>query len=194
MSDLAANVATCEDLALGSYVDGELDEDARAVVEAHLNVCEECRAGLRAHQYFLRELDAAMTRSLNLPVPTNFSRLITARATSEMHGLRSSAEHRKAIAFCLGLALLAFSLLGGPSRQILFGIIRRVIVNAMLLADALWSMLYDITSSIVIVSRVISRKVVVESGFSNLLLIVLAFAILVLSRLILNYHRERTIE
>lgn len=191
MSEQLSNFEPCEEIALGAYVDGDLDEGACAVVEDHLQVCEECRAGLRAHQYFLRELDAAMTRNVNLPVPKNFSRVITARATSEMRGLRSSAEHKKALAFSLVLALLAFSLLGGPSRQLLFGLIRRVLGNVMVLADALWTTLYSVTSSVVIVSRVISRKFVDESGISNLLIVFLAFAVLILSRLIFNYHRAR---
>lgn len=191
MNNLASSLNPCEDIALGAYVDGELDECARSTVEDHLRVCDDCRAGLRAHQYFLRELDAAMTRSVNFPVPKNFSRMITARATSEMRGLRSSGEHKKALGLCLGLLILAFSLLGGPSRQFLSSLVRRVVGNVMILADAFWTTIYNVTTSVVIVSRVISRRLVVESGMSTLLILFLAFAVLILSRLILNYHRAR---
>lgn len=194
MINPTAKQELCDRIALGAYVDGELDDSAGAELERHLEICSACRAELRAHQAFLCELDAAMTEGLAVPVPESFSRVVAARATSEMGGLRSSAEHRKALFFCVALTLVAFSLLGSATRQFVFIAVQRIISKVGALADVFWTALYDLAAGAVVISRVISRKFVVESGSLSVLLVLLAFAILLLSRLISNYHRTRAVD
>lgn len=194
MNPTAAKQELCDPIALGAYVDGELGAGAGAVVEEHLEICSACRAELRAHQAFLCELDAAMTQGLGVPVPESFSRVVAVRATSDMAGLRSSAEHRKALCFCVALTLMAFTLLDSATRQFVFIVGQRIVSKVGALADVFWTALYDLAAGAVVISRVISRKFVVESGSLSVLLVLLAFAILLLSRLISNYHRTRAVD
>ena len=66
------------------------------------------------------ELDAVMAQGMDLEVPANFSRVVAARAEIDMSGVRSFAERRKALSFCLILALLAFALLSASARDSAF--------------------------------------------------------------------------
>jgi anti-sigma factor RsiW len=191
---MSARTEFCETIALAAYADGELDENATALVDNHLQVCAGCRDKLRAHQALLCELDAVMTQSIAVPMPRNFSRVVTARATSDMGGVRSSAENRKALLFSVFLGVLGFSLLGASTRQFVFSSAQQLVGKVAGIADVLWTSAYDVVASALVISRVISRKFVYESGSVNLLVILLAFAIVLLSRLIFNYHRTRAVD
>lgn len=182
---------TCEDFSIAAYVDGELNDNASALLEKHLEGCSECRSEVRAHRLFLCELDAAMTQKPDVSIPSDFSRIVAARATSDMGGVRSTSEHRKALAFCIGLAVASFVLLGASTRQWVFGAAQRVANTVIGLAGFVWTSFYDAVASLTVISRVISGKFFVESGSLSLLLFLLALAIVLLTRLISNYHRTR---
>jgi anti-sigma factor RsiW len=192
MSSEATNSEmVCQQSLIAAYVDGELEDDLRAVFEQHLGGCGLCRAELRAHQLFICELDVAMSQNVDVAVPANFSRLIAARAASDMSGVRSVSEHRKALVVCVVLALAAFALLGTAARESTLVVAQRVALTCFGLLGFLWTAFYDTVASAAVISRVISRKVVVESGSRGLLLVLFAIAVFLLSRLISSYHRTR---
>jgi anti-sigma factor RsiW len=191
---MVSSSKTCNDCSLAAYVDGDLDDQASALVEEHLAGCSRCRAELRAHRLFLCELDAAMTQKPDVSIPLDFSRIVAARAASDMGGVRSTSEHRKALAFCIGLAVSAFVLLGASPRQWLFSVPQRGAVTVFRLLSFVWTAFYDMVASVTVISRVMSRKFVIESGSLSLLLVLFALAIVLLTRLISNYHRARAID
>lgn len=89
----------CDEIArqLGAYVDGELREDARAQVEAHLGACAPCRGAAEA----LREMGAALRESageaLTLAEAAAFEPAVRARireaeAAAERHSLAGIAR------------------------------------------------------------------------------------------------------
>lgn len=185
----ATKEKNCAANQVAQYVDGELDHNAEVLFERHLAECADCREELRAQQLFACELDAAFNQSFEIEVPSDFSRRVAARATSDMSGVRSRAEHKKALAICLTLALVGFALVGATARDSLFLVGRKLV-------SVLWGLLsfvsvavYDIGVSVAVIVKVLSRKLVVESGSSGYLLVVFALAVLLLSRLILKYHR-----
>jgi predicted anti-sigma-YlaC factor YlaD len=177
-----------------AYIDGELEDDARVLFEQHVEVCGDCRAELTAHRLFICELDAAMTQSLDVAMPDDFSRIVAARAESDMSGVRSFAEHRKALSICAILAFVAFALLGTASRTSIVTVGRILAGKVFGAAGFLWTTFYDAAASVTVISRVVSRKVFFESGNFGVLLVLLALAVLLLSRLISNYHRTGAIE
>src|SRR5262245_52445446 len=125
---MAINVEKlCEQHLVPAYIDGELAEDVQTLFEDHLDECDECRMELRAHQQFICELDAAMNDQVGVSVPANFSRVVAARAVSDMRGVRSSAEKKRALTFCLILAITGFALIGTTARQMTIGLFRRLI-------------------------------------------------------------------
>ncbi len=188
------NREVCETNLIASYVDGELEDDARVLFEQHIDSCNDCRTVLNEHRLFICELDAAMTERLDVAVPKDFSRIVAARAESDMSGVRSFSERRKALGFCMILALVAFAMLGTAARNSIFVGGRGVAASVFGAAGFLWTACYNAAASVTVISRVLSRKFIVESGSFGLLIVLLALAVVLLSRLISNYHRTGVTE
>ena len=184
----------CETDLIASYVDGELEDKTRARLEQHLESCGQCRIELRAHQLFMCELDSALTQPMDVAMPPDFSRVVAARASSDMSGVRSASEHRKALAFCVILAFVAFVLLGATTSEAAFNVARRLAATFWAVIGFFWTTFYDAVASLTVISRVLSRKFIVESGSAGLLVFLLGLAIFVLTRLIFNYHRTGATE
>ena len=184
----------CERNLIAAYVDGELEADVTELFEDHLESCAPCRSELRAHRLFVCELDAALTDSGEIPVPAEFSRMVAARASSDMRGVRTRSEHRKALGICLILALGGFALLGGTARDAIFLIAGKFLSTCVSVAGFVWTMIYDAVAGLAVIFRVLGRKIIVESGSLGPVLVLLALAIVVLSRLISNYHRPSATE
>ena len=190
----ATSEKTCEQHLIPAYIDGELDKATQQFFDDHLHDCPACRSELRVHQQFICALDAALGNRSEVDVPANFSKLIAARAASDMSGVRSAAENRKALVFCLVLAVSGFALIGATAGRLVVGLVWRVTGKAFGLIDVIWNAVYDLVASLAVISRVLSRKFIVETGSLEFALILLALAILLLSRLIRSYHRTGAIE
>lgn len=184
----------CERNLIAAYVDGELDENVTRLFEEHLESCAPCRAELRAHRLFVCELDAALTDSGAIPVPAEFSRLVAARASTDMRGVRTRSEHRKALGISMILALAAFALLGATARDSVFLVAEKFIATSFSVAGLVSTAVYETIAGLAVIFRVLSRKVIVESGSLGPVLVLLAVGILILSRLISNYHRTGATE
>jgi anti-sigma factor RsiW len=184
----------CERDLFAAYVDGELDAGLTILFEEHLDGCASCRAELRAHRMFVCELDAALTDSVEITVPADFSRRVAARATSDMRGVRTRSEHRKALSICLVLALAGFALIGAAARDALFAFGERFVAASLSVGGFLSSIVYDAGAAVAVIFGVLSRKLIVETGSLVPLLVLLGVAILVLSRLISDYHRTGATE
>ncbi len=186
----------CERNLIGAYVDGELDADLTVLLEDHLESCADCRFELRAHRLFVCELDAALTGSGDdeVPVPRDFSRIIATRATTDMRGVRTRSENRKAFTICVILALGGFALLGATALNSVFLIAQKFVATVFGLAGLVGTAVYDIAAGLVVIFRVVSRKYIIETGSLWPMLVLLAFGVLILSRLISHYHRSGATE
>lgn len=190
----AATEIICGQNLVAAYVDGELDTDLTLLFEDHLESCADCRAELRAHRLFVCELDAVLTDSDEIPMPADFSRMVATRATSDMRGVRTFSEHRKALTICLILALAGFALLGASARDAVLLVVQKFVVTIIGLTGFVATVVYDSAAGLVVISRVISRKFIIETGSLWPMLVLLAFCALILSRLISNYHRSGATE
>jgi predicted anti-sigma-YlaC factor YlaD len=184
----------CETNLITAYVDGELEEAATLLFEDHVQGCASCRAELRAHRLFVCELDAALTDSAEIPVPPDFSRMIAARASSDMSGVRTRSENRKALSICVILGLAGFALLGASASGAIFAVAEKFITTSVGIVGFIATAVYDTAAGLAVIFRVLSRKVIVETGSLVPVLVLLAFAVLILSRLISNYHRTGATE
>ena len=184
----------CERDLFAAYVDGELDADLALLFEQHLDDCGHCRNELRMHRMFVCELDAALTDSVEVPVPAGFSKMVATRATTDMRGVRTRSEHRKALGICIVLALAGFALVGAAARDAIFAIGERFIAASFTIGQFLSSLVYDAGATVAVIFGVLSRKLIVETGSLLPLLVLLAVALLILSRLISNYHRTGATE
>jgi anti-sigma factor RsiW len=184
----------CDQNLVGAYVDGELDADLTLLFEAHLESCADCRFELRAHRLFVCELDAALTGSGEIPVPRDFSRIIAMRATTDMRGVRTRSEHRKALTICIVLALGGFAFVGMTALNGVFKIAEKLVATIFGLASFIATAVYDIAAGAVVIFRVVSRKYIIETGSLWPMLVLLAFGVFILSRLISHYHRSGATE
>ena len=184
----------CERNLVGAYVDGELDADLTLLFEDHLKSCADCRFELRAHRLFVCELDAALTGEDEVPVPRDFSRIIAMRATTDMRGVRTRSEHRKALTICIILALAGFALLGATARDAVFIVVQKFVTTVFSVSGFAATAVYDIAAGLVVIFRVVSRKFIIETGSLWPMLVLLAFGVLILSRLISHYHRSGATE
>lgn len=183
---------SCERNLIVAYVDGELDQKRAQWLEDHLESCADCRTELRAHRMFVCELDAALTDGADIPVPADFSRMVAAVARSDMRGVRTHSEHRKALAICMILALSGFALLGATARYTVFVFTERFATKVFSLIEFMATAVYDAAVGFVVISKVLSSKV--QPVAVAPLLILLAVAVLVLSRLLSYYHRTGATE
>lgn len=184
----------CERNLIAAYIDGELESNIAMLFEEHLEGCSPCRSELRAHRLFVCELDAALTESGEIPVPIDFSRMVAARASSDMRGVRTRSENRKALGICMILALAGFALLGATARDAVFLVAGKFVSTCVTLLGFLAAAVYDTVAGLIVILRVLSRKVVVESESLVPLLLLLALAVVMLSRLLSKYHRPGATE
>jgi len=184
----------CEKNLVAAYVDGELETATQARFEDHLKDCHDCRLELRVHRQFVCELDALLTNEVQLAVPNNFSRVVAARAVSDMSGVRTRTENRKAVVFCLILGITGFALIGSTTRLAMVSFVRVSARKFFSLIDLVSHAIYDLAVSIAVISRVLSRKLIADNGDLRIALVVLVFAVFVLTPLISGYHRRDAIE
>lgn len=185
----------CETEQIASYIEGDLEPGLRAALEEHIEACSACDAELQAQRLFMCELNSMLASPFELAVPENFARVVAVNAESDMRGLRDRAEHRKALRFCIILALAAFALLGAASSK-------GVIQNIRLVADKVFAVIgffaktiYDAAAGVTVIFRMIGRGLVFDSRLMSLAgLFLFALALGLLSLLISRYHRTRLVE
>jgi len=195
MGTITSQQKVCERRNLiAAYVDGELEQDLTQLLEEHLPNCASCRNELRAHRLLVCELEATLTDNAEIPVPADFSRRIATRATSDMSGVRTRSENRKALVICMILALTGFALIGARTRDGLFTLAQKLIATGFGVISFVASAAYDTVAALIVILRVLGRKTIVESGSWGPLLVLLGVAIFILSRLISNYHRPGATE
>ena len=177
---------------VAAYLDGQLEPSSLNWFEAHLQTCRSCRGELNAQQQFLCELESALSTPRELPIPEDFARIVSARAESDMRGVRQVGERRRALLVCLALGAIAFTLLGAAAgNSILFS--GRLLLNKVLgVLGLLWTAFHDAFVGLSIISRVVARMFLPQSQITNLAaLILLGIAVVSLSHLIISYHRRR---
>jgi hypothetical protein len=73
-------------------------------------------------------------------------------------------------------------------------IARKFVATCWSVAGFISGAVYDTLAGVAVIFRVLSRKVIIESGSLGPVLLLLAVAILILSRLISKYHRTSATE
>ena len=107
----------CAEAALAAaYLDGELGVGAAAQFERHSRACADCSDALREQRRLLCMLEAAFDETFSKgsapALPDNFAREVSARALSDMSGVRAPCERRRALKICAALSAAALVLTG----------------------------------------------------------------------------------
>lgn len=186
---------TCEPEKIAAYIEGDLDVSARIDLEEHLKQCDPCVLELQQQRQFMCELNSAFSNPFELAVPPNFAQVVAVHAESDMRGVRNSAEHKRALQFCILLGLAAFILLGAAaSKAELVGAASAVSKAAGILG-LIARTIYEAFSGLASMARLLSRSLMSASLLASLgAFVIVAFAVVLLSRLIVRYHRTRVVE
>jgi len=192
MNDLSKDRCQLEDVA--AYLDGELSGAGTYEFEEHLKTCADCATALRAQRQLLCTLEVAFgARSFNLP--KNFTRVVTARAESDLSGMRNKRERRRAAKLCAALAIVSFALMGAAARTVVFDPVRSFFRGTGSLIQLLWQAVSEMAVSAAVVGKVIARAIIfAQNGVGLFLLVGLLISVSFLPLLVAKYHRAQTIE
>jgi len=194
MSDVVS-IPLCEAEDVAAYVDGELSGGALTQFEDHLKTCAQCAAELRLQRQLLCTLDVAFNNSRSFALPQNFTRVVTARAESDLRGMRQKPERRRALKLCLALAVASFALMGAAARGIVVDPVRSFFRTTISVGHLCWEAAAGAGASALVVGRVIGRAVLASQyGLAFSLLLVLFLSICFLLILIAKYHRAQIVE
>ena len=193
MSAQTPNNQACRSEEIVAYLDGDLDAEASALLEAHFAECAGCDDELKAQERLLRELDFALAEDARVEMPKNFAQVVAARAQSDLSGVRAPRERRRALRLCAALSIVAFILLGGAAMsESIFAPLRAIWKCFAAIFGFLGHALYDLGAGFAVISRGVGGHILFESRASSLLVFLLfASALFMLRRLIVGYHRTR---
>jgi len=182
-----------EDVA--AYVDGELTGAALEDFEAHLRSCGACTDELRTQRQLLCTLDVAFNDSRSFELPHEFSRVVTARAESDLSGVRRKRERRLALKLCAALALTSFALMGAAAKGLVIDPLRSVFRVANILLDFAGQAALDLAETVTVFIRVFTRAIFsAPHGIGVVFLMALLLSTLLLPFVIARYHRAQIVE
>ena len=192
----AQNKTACRSEEIAAYVDGELDARAHALFEEHVAECAACAEELKVQQRILRELDSALAVDVFGEMPGNFARVVAARAQSDLSGVRTRRERRRALRLCAALTALSVALLGTAAvSESVLAPLRVIWRFCVAIFTFLGHALYDLGAGLAVISRAVGFHLLFESrGLGLLLVLLFVTALFMLRRLIVGYHRARTID
>ena len=182
----------CRPEEAAAYLDGELSAAAAASFEAHARACRACAHALNEQRRLLCLLETAFGESLRREpaLPRDFSRVVRARAESDMGRVR--LEKKRALLLCAALALLTFALLGGrtvASALAPMRFITRALASAL---DIAAHTFVETGRGLALIMRAVGTQLTGEPGaLRGFVLLGLTSAFVLLLRLISNYHRTR---
>ncbi len=195
MTELVSQNLICQSAEVAAYVDGELVGGALAAFEEHLKECRSCSVKLEEQRRLLCTLDVAFHHEKRLALPADFARVVTAHAQTDMSGVRRKNERGRAFRLCVALGLFSFALLGTATlNDSVFEPVRVFGRYAAALFGFLWRTVYDAGALLAVLMRVMGRFVFESHPLSLLSYFLIAAALLLLPRLIRNYHRARAVE
>jgi anti-sigma factor RsiW len=185
----------CEPENIAAYIEGDLESSARIALEEHIKQCDRCVLELQEQRRFMCELDSAFRSPFELAVPTNFAQVVAVHAESDMRGVRNTAEHKRALQFCILLGLAAFILLGAAASKAEIAGAASAVSKAAGIFGLIARTIYEAAAGLASMARLLSRSLLAASpiiGFA--VFIVIAIAIGLLSLLIVRYHRTRVVD
>ncbi len=166
MSDLNAkkdDQCVPDEADVTAYLDGELSGEACRRFERHLKECQTCSELLAEQRRLLYVLEMTLGEGHEVGLPRNFAQLITARAQSDMSGLRRGAETGRALIMCVLLAAGAFALLGLAMFDAMLGPGRALARSLASVLSVIGHALVDAGTSLAVILRALGGHLLTES-------------------------------
>lgn len=176
-----------------AYLDGELDQRAADLFEAHARACSHCSAAVGEQRRLLCMLDTAFrpgARAREVDVPHDFARVVTARARTDMCGVRTPSERAFSVKLSLGLAAVTSVLLAASAGDSVLATAAQLARGAAGAASMILHALVDAGEGASVILGALGGRLVAGHGApAALYWLLLAGALLLLLRLIRGYHR-----
>jgi predicted anti-sigma-YlaC factor YlaD len=174
---------------LAAYIDGELLPREEFQLEIHLANCKNCAAELNEQKKLLRALDFALENEGEIELPANFTKVIVAKAESNVSGLRSSKERFRAFFVCFGLFLLVVLGLGAETETVLKTFVKFT-EQFFAVCGFTLHLVYKVSIGTAVILRSLGNQFVNNSAITLALFIALLFvSLFALSRLFVRYNR-----
>jgi anti-sigma factor RsiW len=158
---------------IAAYLDGELAAEAEISFERHVAACEICAERLNEQKRLLCALDFAFEDEKAFELPKDFVKSVAVRAESDVSGLNSKEERRRAFI----ITALLFS------AGVLFGIVSKKL-------GVFEAALAQIKVSLAVFWRAFYRQFASENAFPIIFVLsLLIFSICALSILFRKYRR-----
>jgi anti-sigma factor RsiW len=168
---------------IAAYLDGELDAALNAAFECHIKTCVGCRSELIVQRRLLCVLDAAIRADKKeMLLPHDFARTVTARAQTDMRGLRNRAEQRRAFVLCGALVLIVIAFIGATAFENVWSSVTAIMWLAFGILSSVAQALLVLLAGFAVVLRVIGSFLLASSqirgAFTLLTLGIAAVALL----------------
>lgn len=181
----------CPCAEIAEYLDGELSASDEMRLELHLAGCGCCRDELNRQKKVSVTLELLLDeRHEEIELPENFTRVVTARAESDLDGLRSPKERSRGL-FIFGIlfVLLLFGL--GTEGETVVLAVEQFAEQMLAVGGFVFRLVYTLTFGLSAILSAVCHKMVVGSG-PVLLLAGIGFVVsfVLLSRMILRFGRS----
>lgn len=189
-SETNKNKSSCCRESIFAYLDGELSPGEEMEIELHFAECKRCAEDINAQKKVSNSLEIILEDELkNIELPENFTKIVTAKAESNVSGLRQRKEIPRA--FLISAALLFLVTIGlGAKVDSIGNTFTRIAEQFSAVLGFVLHFVYDLAIGISVVGRSLCHKFVFSSVISLVVIVVFfVVAFLSLSRLILRHNR-----
>ncbi len=173
-----------------AYIDRELSPIEEFDLESHLTSCKTCTSEVNAQKKVSNSLEIILEEEMkNIKLPENFSKVVAAKAESNVSGMRQRKEIVRSIAICW--VLLFFLVVGFGSRvSPIIPEFQEFTHQIGSVAGFAFHLGYEALVALAVILRSLTHKLVFGSVVSLVLVVTLfAGAFLSLSRLVSRYSR-----
>ncbi|HMS41977.1 MAG TPA: zf-HC2 domain-containing protein [Pyrinomonadaceae bacterium] len=172
-----------------AYIDGEVEPRREFELEMHFAVCASCSEELNAQKKLLCALDSVLLTEREVELPADFTKIVVAKAESNVSGLRRPQERRNALFICAAMFLPLLIWFGAETEAVL-ATFRNFGEQIFAVGGLVFHLIYDLAVGFAVISRSLSSQFVFNSIASVVfLLIIFIFSLITVSRLVIRFNR-----
>lgn len=174
-----------------AYIDGELSLREELDLDLHLSNCKICTDELNSQKKVSTILEILLEdKAEDIKLPENFTKIITARAESNVSGLRHPKERLSAVFISAVLILPVVIGLGTKFETLRFAA-QKFTHQFLTVVGFIWHTLLDTALVFAVILRSLIQHFVYSSALTLfLILTVFAMTALILSKMILRFERS----
>ena len=180
----------CPRVEIAEYIDRKLKLRDELDLELHFAQCETCATELKAQEKVSTTLEILLEEEKEtIKLPENFTKIVTAKAESNLDGVRSRKERSKGLfIFAILFAMIAFAI-GLEGKTITFAF-EKFADQFLAVGGFVTHLFYQLVLGVSVVFGSMSNNFVFSSTLTFLAIVItFVLAFLMLSRMIFLYNR-----